>query len=80
VDSERVRYAFGERPHDIWCVKNDRDGDREHDELHESCDLTGEQEEDRNDPDDPEEQRPEQALQVRNQTLRTQGHWTHRSG
>jgi hypothetical protein len=80
VDSERVRYAIGKRLHDTWRVKNDRYGDSEHEELHESRDLAGEQEEDRDDPDDPEEQRPEKALQVRNQTLRTQGHWSHRSG
>jgi hypothetical protein len=68
------------RLHDSWRVENDCDGHREHHELHESGDLPGEEEKDRDDPDDAEEQRPEQALQVRNQTLRTQGHWTHRSG
>jgi hypothetical protein len=62
--------------HDTWRVENDGDGDGEHQELDESGDLAGEEEEDRNDPDDAEEQRPEQALEVRNETLGTQGHWS----
>jgi hypothetical protein len=62
VDSERVRYASGKRMHDAWRVKDDRNGDGKHDELHESGDLTCEEEEDRYDPDDTEEQWPEQTL------------------
>jgi hypothetical protein len=62
VDSERVRYASGERMYDAWRVKDDRNGDGQHDELHESGDLAGEEEEDRYDPDDAKEQWPEQTL------------------
>jgi hypothetical protein len=62
VDSERVRYASGKRMDDAWCVKDDRNGDGQHDELHESGDLAGEEEEDRYDPDDTKEQWPEQTL------------------
>ena len=58
--------------HDTWRVENHRDGHGKHYELHEPRDLAGKRK-DRHDPDDAEEQRPEQALQVRNQTLRTQG-------
>jgi hypothetical protein len=80
VDSERVRYAGGKRVHDTWRIENDRNGHGKHYELHESSDLASEEEEDRYDPDDAEEQWPEQTLQVGNQTLRTQGHWSHCGG
>jgi hypothetical protein len=66
--------------HYAWRVKDDRNGNGKHDELHESGDLACEEEEDRYDPDDTEEQWPEQTLQVRDETLRTQGHWSHRGG
>src|SRR5689334_19168349 len=66
--------------HDARRVEDDRNGDGKHDELHEPGDLAGEQEEDRYDPDDAEEQWPEQTLQVGDETLRTQGHWSHRGG
>ena len=36
--------------HDAWRVKDDRNGDSKHDELHEPGDLAGEEEEDRYDP------------------------------
>jgi hypothetical protein len=62
VDSERVRYASGERMYDAWRVKDDRNGDGQHNELYESGDLAGEEEEDRYDPDDTKEQWPEQTL------------------
>jgi hypothetical protein len=64
--------------YDAWRVKDDRNGDGKHDELHESGDLACEEEEDRYDPDDTKEQWPEQTLQVVDETLRTQGHWSHR--
>jgi len=48
--------------YDAWRVKDDRNGDGQHDELHESGDLAGEKEEDRYDPDDTKEQWPEQTL------------------
>src|SRR5271156_1823551 len=76
VDSERIRYSSIQRLHDTWRVENHRNSHGKHHELHEARDLTGKEEEDRHDPDDAEEQWPEQALQVRNQTLRTQGHWS----
>jgi hypothetical protein len=63
---------------DAWRVKDDRNGDGKHDKLHESGDLACEKEEDRYDPDDTKEQWPEQTLQVADETLRTQGHWSHR--
>jgi len=78
VDSERVRYAGGKRVHDARRIEDDRNGHGQHDKLHEPGDLPSEEEEDRDDPDDAEEQWPEQALEVGNQTLRTQGHWCHR--
>src|SRR5262249_13872149 len=46
----------------------------EHEELDESNDLAGEQEENGDDTDDTEEQRSEQALQVGNQARRTERH------
>src|ERR1700691_2673090 len=73
MDSERVRYASGERLHDARRVEDDGDGHGKHDERHEPSDLASEQEEDRHDADDAEEQRAEQALQVGNETLRAQG-------
>jgi hypothetical protein len=66
--------------HDAWRVKDDRNGNGKYDELHESGDLAGEEEEDRYDPDDTKDQWPEQTLQVGNEALRTQGHWSHRGG
>jgi hypothetical protein len=66
--------------HDARRVGDDRNGDSKHDNLHESGDLGGKEEEDRYDPDDTEEQWPEKTLQVRNKTLRTQGHWSHCGG
>jgi hypothetical protein len=36
--------------YDAWRVKDDRNGDGKHDELHEPGDLAGEEEEDRYDP------------------------------
>src|SRR5690349_22507456 len=80
MDSERVRYAKGECVHDVGHVEDDRNRHGKHDELHESGDLTSEEEEDRYDPDDTQEQWPEQTLQVVNEPLRTQGHWSHRGG
>ena len=38
----------------------------EHDELHKANDLASKQEEDRNDSDDPQEERTEKALQIGN--------------
>src|SRR6202050_5024495 len=73
MDSERVRYASGQRLHDAWRVEDDGDGHGKHDELHKPSDLASEQEEDRHDADDAEEQRAEQALQVGNETLSAQG-------
>jgi len=58
VDSERVRYAGGERLHDTWRVENDRNGHGKYHELHESGDLTSEEEEDGYDPDDTENNGP----------------------
>jgi hypothetical protein len=43
-------------------------GSTQHHELHKPDDLPGEQEEKRHNPDDPEEQRPEKALQVGHET------------
>jgi len=48
--------------YDAWRVKDDRNGDGKHDELHEPGDLASEEEEDRYDPDDTKEQWPEQTL------------------
>jgi len=48
--------------YDAWRVKDDRNGNGKNDELQESGDLAGEEEEDRYDPDDTKEQWPEQTL------------------
>src|ERR1700743_3155751 len=73
VDSERVRDSGGEGLHDAGRVENDSDQHSQHDELDESGDLPGEEEEQGHDPDDAEKKRPEQALKVGVEALGTQG-------
>src|ERR1035438_8056149 len=64
VDAECVRDALCERLNNARGVEDHSDRDCEDDELHESDDFTGEQEEERDDPDDAQEQRPEKPLQI----------------
>ena len=55
MDSERVCYSGGQRLDDAGCVEDHGDGDGENDELHESRDLTGEEEKECYDTHYPEE-------------------------
>src|ERR1035438_3139702 len=64
VDAECVRDALRERLNNARGVEDHGDRDGEDDELHESDYFTGEQEEERDDPDDSQEQRPEKPLQA----------------
>jgi len=80
VDTERVRYAGGERVHDAGRVEDDRNDNGQHHELHERVISPGEQGEDCYDPDDAEEQWPEQSLQVGDQALRALGCQSRRGG
>src|SRR5437764_14759596 len=59
VDPERARDALGERADDTRRVENDGDRYGQHHELDEAGDLAGEQKEDRDNPADAQEQRPE---------------------
>src|ERR1700722_2596506 len=78
VDPESVRYSSSQRLHDTGRVEHDSDGYGEHHELDEAGDLASEEEENRDDPHDTEEQRPEQALQVCDQVLRAECDWSRR--
>jgi hypothetical protein len=72
MDAEGMRDSHRERSHDAGNVKDDRDGDGEHKELNKPENLPGEKKKDRDDPDDPEEQRPEEGLQIRHKARAAQ--------
>src|SRR5579875_322806 len=72
VDSERVSDSRRQCLHDPRRIEHHRDGHGEHDELHEAGDLAGEEKEERDDPHDAKEQRPEKSLKVGDQTLGTE--------
>src|ERR1035438_827129 len=74
VDAECVRDALRERLNNARGVEDHGDRDGEDDELHESDYFTGEQEEERDDPDDSQEQRPEKPLQVSHETRGAERH------
>src|SRR5215467_5950061 len=69
MHAECVCYSHRERSYDSRDVKDDRDSDREHEELHKPNDLAGEEKEYRDDPDNPQEQRPEECLQIRHEPV-----------
>jgi hypothetical protein len=66
VHAERTSNARCDRLNNARRVENDGNGDRQHDELHEANDLAREEKEDRDYTDDPEKNRPEKSLQIRN--------------
>src|SRR5262249_15750595 len=70
VDAQRFRDALCKRLHDARSVEDHGDRDSKDNELHEADDLPGKQEEQGHDTDDPQEQRAEEAVEVRHQAGR----------